>query len=155
MAVAVEIEKASHAFILGEQYQDFRTLVELCHGKHGSPRRLETYMNDFKEGFAFELYQWYIEQGATATAPSVRTFAEYRTSLAGRYKELLDQPPAFSPYLTAFLDRTDYAAIAWLQDLETKRFEHASSMLLRESVAKSELAERKVRSLARPWSSTC
>ena len=63
------------AFKLAEGYRDFRSLASLCHkGRIYPPeenphaKRIQAYIDTFKEEFAAELYQWYIEHG---TYPSI------------------------------------------------------------------------------------
>lgn len=59
----VEVDRAPYAFKLGEQYRDYRMLVELSHSRFAAPGQTQSYMQRFGEDFAFELYQWLIEQG--------------------------------------------------------------------------------------------
>jgi hypothetical protein len=58
------------AFDLAEQYQDFASLVNLCHRETVYPpsenphlERIQTYIEKFKEDFTTELLQWYIQRG--------------------------------------------------------------------------------------------
>ena len=60
----------SHAFVLAENYRDFRSLASLCHKGTTYPpennpnaHRIQSYVEKFKDEFTTELYQWYIEQG--------------------------------------------------------------------------------------------
>jgi hypothetical protein len=48
-------------------------------------------------------------------------------------KTLLTQDEVYAPLLLKFLDSTDNARIAWVQDIATKRYEHAAQSLLKES----------------------
>jgi hypothetical protein len=41
-------------------------------------------------------------------------------------KTLLTQDEVYAPLLLKFLDSTDNARIAWVQDIATKRYEHAA-----------------------------
>lgn len=61
---------ANHAFILAENYRDFRSLASLCHKSTTYPpdenpnaTRIQLYIEKFKDEFTTELYQWYIEHG--------------------------------------------------------------------------------------------
>ena len=61
---------ASHAFVLAENYRDFRSLASLCHKGTTYPpesnpnaHRIQLYIEKFKDEFTAELYRWYIEQG--------------------------------------------------------------------------------------------
>jgi nuclear pore complex protein Nup133 len=58
------------AFELAEKYQDFSSLVNLCHRETVYPpsenphhRRIQTYIEKFKEDFTSELFKWYIQHG--------------------------------------------------------------------------------------------
>lgn len=60
------VGKVSHAYELGERHRDFRALVELCNDpQHGSTSRLKYFMDKYADDFAFPLYQFYIEKGAS------------------------------------------------------------------------------------------
>ncbi len=60
----VGIGRSDRAFALAEQYEDFRTLVELCNeAQLRSPARLDSYLERYKQPFAFELYAYYLEHG--------------------------------------------------------------------------------------------
>ncbi len=56
-----EIDRADQAYELAEQFRDFPTLVYLCE-KSGDAGRTQAYIERFGNDFAFELYQWYIDQ---------------------------------------------------------------------------------------------
>ncbi|KAG0146483.1 hypothetical protein CROQUDRAFT_671107 [Cronartium quercuum f. sp. fusiforme G11] len=122
----VKINKQARAFGLAEEQRDFRTLVELCHDPTfpGSERRVPLYVERFKEEFAFQLYQWYVEQG--------------------RYLDLLTQDPAYAPLVTSFLDSTDYGKISWIHDIAIGRFDHATNVLVNEGLACRNLADQKL-----------
>ncbi len=58
------------AFELAEKYQDFASLVNLCHRETVYPpsenphyRRIQAYIEKFKEDFTNELFSWYIQHG--------------------------------------------------------------------------------------------
>jgi hypothetical protein len=59
-------------------------------------------------------------------------------------KTLLTQDEVYAPLLLKFLDSTDNARIAWVQDIATKRYEHAAQSLLKESEHEPKLAEKQV-----------
>jgi nuclear pore complex protein Nup133 len=61
---------ASRAFVLAENYRDFRSLASLCHKGTTYPpennpnaHRIQSYVEKFEDEFTTELYRWYIEQG--------------------------------------------------------------------------------------------
>jgi hypothetical protein len=65
---------ASHAFVLAENYHDFRSLASLCHKGTTYPpednpnaHQIQSYIEKFKDEFTTELYQWYIEHGQRTT----------------------------------------------------------------------------------------
>lgn len=58
------------AYSLAEHYQDFANLVALCHRETVFPpeenpnaERIQSYIQQFKEDFTTELFQWYIQHG--------------------------------------------------------------------------------------------
>lgn len=63
------------AFKLGEEYRDFRSLVDLCHATppiyppqenvHAS--RIQEFVDKYKEEFTNELYDWYMEHCMSLT----------------------------------------------------------------------------------------
>lgn len=66
---SVKYRFVDDAFKLAEEYQDYRSLADLC---HSSPPiypqasniysdRIEKYIEHYKEEFSDELYRWYIE----------------------------------------------------------------------------------------------
>lgn len=50
------------AYSLAEQFRDFPTLVYLCESSADGVR-VQGYIERFGNDFAFELYQWYIQNG--------------------------------------------------------------------------------------------
>lgn len=71
----VRIGAEDHAFKLAEEYGDYRALTELSYeipesqtgagrNKKDIDERVDRYIDTFKEAFAFELYQWWIEKGS-------------------------------------------------------------------------------------------
>lgn len=66
LASVVRINHADEAFNLAQHHSDFRALVELCnHPVVGSAAKTQYYIERFREDFAFELYQWFIEKGSS------------------------------------------------------------------------------------------
>ncbi|WAQ86497.1 hypothetical protein PtA15_7A223 [Puccinia triticina] len=122
----VKVKRQARAITLAEEQRDFRTLVELCHSLASSEteQRERNYILKYKEEFAFQLYQWYVEQG--------------------RYHELLSQDPVYAPLITSFLDRMDYGKFSWIHDLAIDRFDHASQVLLNEAESEKNLADQKI-----------
>ena len=61
----MKVKRQARAITLAEEQRDFRTLVELCHALAPSEaeHKERTYISKYKEEFAFQLYQWYVEQG--------------------------------------------------------------------------------------------
>jgi nuclear pore complex protein Nup133 len=58
------------AYGLAERYQDFDTLVALCHkdtvyppGENPHAARIQSYIQRFKDNFTTALFQWYIQHG--------------------------------------------------------------------------------------------
>ncbi|PLW07853.1 hypothetical protein PCANC_24721 [Puccinia coronata f. sp. avenae] len=122
----VKVKRQARAINLAEEQKDFRTLVELCHALTPSEteQRERNYISKYREEFAFQLYQWYVEQG--------------------RYHELLSQDPIYAPFITSFLDKMDYGKVSWIHDLAIDRFGHASQVLLKEAEAEKNLADQKI-----------
>ncbi|KAI7955694.1 hypothetical protein MJO29_007093, partial [Puccinia striiformis f. sp. tritici] len=87
-------------------------------------QREPTYITKYKEEFAFQLYQWYVEQG--------------------RYHKLLSQDLVSAPLITSFLDNMDYGKFLWIHDLAIDRFDHSSLVLLKEAESEKNLANQKV-----------
>lgn len=155
LLAAVRVDHSDQAYELAEHHRDFRALVELCnHPSVGSPARTQYYIEKFREDFAFELYQWYIDMGALACVV-IRALACPSLTLppcalgpprpAGKMKTLLTQDEVYAPLLLSFLDSTDNPRIAWVQDIATKRYDHAAQSLLKESEHEPKLAEKQVR----------
>lgn len=61
----VKIDQAAKAFELAEHHSDFETLVLLCNDPAAGSgiTRVQAYIEQYQERFAFPLYTWYIEQG--------------------------------------------------------------------------------------------
>ncbi|MBW0480464.1 hypothetical protein O181_020179 [Austropuccinia psidii MF-1] len=122
----VKVKRQAYAVSLAESQRDFRTLVELCHASATSQtdRKIQTYIERFGQDFAFQLYQWFVEQG--------------------RYHELLTQNSVFAPLVTSFLDSMDYGRFSWIHDLAIDRFSHAANTLVKEAINERELADQKL-----------
>lgn len=123
----VSIGRSDKAFSLAEQYSDFRTLVELSQEPQlRSDARLETYLDRYKEKFAFELYSWYIEDGQPRT--------------------LLTQKPEYNDLVLAYLSQPSASKdrLGWLHDLALKRFDVASSKLENLALGEKVLPQRKL-----------
>ncbi|CDZ97230.1 Nuclear pore complex, Nup133 component (sc Nup133) [Phaffia rhodozyma] len=121
----VKIDRSEQAFELAEHHRDFRALVELCNNPQiGSSARVQFYIEKFREDFAFELYQWYIEKG--------------------QVKTLLTQDEIYNELVTKFLDSTENSRIAWLHDLSIKRYDYASHSLLKESESEPKLVNKQL-----------
>ncbi|KAF9533020.1 hypothetical protein CPB83DRAFT_903494 [Crepidotus variabilis] len=105
------------AFTLAEQYQDFASLVSLCHRETVYPpednphlERIQGYIEKFKEDFTTELFQWYIQNG------------ELRT--------MFEQEPSTSKFLDSFFRERPHPSISWIHDLGKERFDFAATALL-------------------------
>lgn len=121
----VGVGRSDRAFGLAEQYKDFRTLVDLCNEPQlRSDARLDTYLDRYKEAFAFELYSWYIEQG--------------------KPRVLLEQKPEYSSLVLAYLSQPGRDRLGWLHDLSLRRFGIASNKLERLALQEEQLAQRKL-----------
>ncbi|PPR00501.1 hypothetical protein CVT24_005524 [Panaeolus cyanescens] len=110
------------AFSLAEQYQDFASLVALCHrdkvyppSSNPNAQRIESYIQRFKDDFTNELFQWYIQHG------EVRTMFD---------PELEAQRGV---YLDAFFKAHPNWAISWLNDLGKGRYEDAAMGLFKDA----------------------
>lgn len=100
----VQIGKIAEAYALAEKHRHFeyRTLVELVsHPTYGSPDKVRRYLDLYRDGFAFALYQYLVEKG------QVRALL----SQSDDYQELLDK----------FLDATDNPRQSLFADTITNR----------------------------------
>jgi nuclear pore complex protein Nup133 len=134
----VEYEQMDQAYGIAEQYQDFRTLVEICYGelmkldmsqkeatvsqrtedleqiqedREAINDRLEGYFERFGEQFAIELYEYLVEVGKLQNL--VNGFENWREK-----------------YLTPFL-RGDpkYAKLSWIHDVGLGDYDLAANTL--------------------------
>ncbi|BGP22727.1 hypothetical protein JCM10295v2_001618 [Rhodotorula toruloides] len=121
----VAIGKVAAAYKLGERHRDFDSLVHLSNDRaHGSPSRIRSYLDQYRQDFAFPLYRFYLDQGKLRT--------------------LLEPEEAHRPLLTAFLDSTDNNKLAWINDVAVDRFDHASLTLSMEAVDELSVATKKL-----------
>ncbi|KAJ8295400.1 Nucleoporin nup132 [Rhodotorula toruloides] len=121
----VAIGKVAAAYELGERHSDFGSLVHLSNDPtHGSPSRIRSYLDQYRQDFAFPLYRFYLDQGKLRT--------------------LLEPEEAHRPLLTAFLDSTDNNKLAWINDVAIDRFDHASLALSTEAVEEPSVATKKL-----------
>lgn len=69
--IVVKYDHTEAAFRLAEEYDDFRSLAELCHSspplypprENPNALRIQSYIEKYKEEFTTALYHWYIEHG--------------------------------------------------------------------------------------------
>nr|ODN90385.1 hypothetical protein L204_05990 [Cryptococcus depauperatus CBS 7855] len=129
----VSVDRISEAFELAEHHRDFPTLVVLCQNPVASKGKgnnyIQNYIEKFGEDFAFELYQWFIDQ-------------------AGRPYDLLTQDEVYSSLLTKFFEVHLYPELAWIHHIACKRYSSASNdlftVLCSHGDEKSDLELRKV-----------
>ncbi|KAF8163334.1 methyltransferase type 11 [Crassisporium funariophilum] len=114
------------AYALAEKYQDFATLVALCHKDTVYPpqdnphaERIQSYIQRFKEDFTTELCQWYIQHGEV--------------------RVMFDEEAHGGGYLDAFFREKPNIAISWIHDLGKERFGYAASALLQNAKSASNL----------------
>ncbi|KAI0797979.1 hypothetical protein C8Q75DRAFT_801881 [Abortiporus biennis] len=118
---------APQAFLLAENYRDFRNLTALCHketiyppSENPNADRINTYIQKFKEDFTTELYRWYIEHG------------EVRAMFAQEHGDYLDK----------FFSQNRYPSVSWINDLGKGRYFAASASLLSEADRAPELTTK-------------
>lgn len=136
------------AFELAENYRDFRSLASLCHKEkiyppeeNSNASRIQLYIDKFKEEFASELYQWYIEHGMYSLLISSGVFSDV-CFCAGELRTLyaLDQPE----HLDKFFAEHEYPNVSWIHDFERGRFGVAARSLLSEAQQAPELSSKHV-----------
>lgn len=122
----VAVGRSDRAFALAERHRDFRTLTELCLDPNAghSASHIQRYLRQYRQGFAFELYQYYVEHN--------------------RLKELLEQGSEWGDLLLEFLKATDNSSISWLHDLALQRYHDASQTLLQEATFEEVLRSKNV-----------
>ncbi|GAA94087.1 uncharacterized protein L969DRAFT_16305 [Mixia osmundae IAM 14324] len=113
------------AYALAERSKDYRSLVELStSAATGNQQRIKEYMSVYKDDFAFELYQYYIQQKL--------------------FRALLEQDASYSQSLSRFLSSTAHPKLAWLHHVSLGQYTQVSTTLYQESRRSSLLAEEKV-----------
>ncbi|TEB36359.1 hypothetical protein FA13DRAFT_1727949 [Coprinellus micaceus] len=116
------------AFALAERYSDFASLVALCHRDTIWPpernphfERIQVYIDNYKESFTDELYQWYIQHG------ELRIMFDQETEH--------DQ----SAFIDRFFAKKPNPGISWLHSVGKERYEEAAGALLEEAKRAREL----------------
>ncbi|TFK55057.1 hypothetical protein OE88DRAFT_1674600 [Heliocybe sulcata] len=111
------------AFHLAEYYHDLRSLASLCHKDKVYPpdenpylSKIQASLDHFREAFAMELFQWYVENG------------ELRTLFA--------QQERYGDYIDMYFAQHPNPTISWINDIGKGRYGAASESLL--EVAKGE-----------------
>ncbi|KAF9464745.1 hypothetical protein BDZ94DRAFT_1161306 [Collybia nuda] len=111
---------AGAAFTLAERYEDFGSLVALCHREVVYPPehnpnylRIQAYIERFKDAFTTELFQWYIQHG------------EVRC--------IFTEEDDHTVYLDKFFRESHNNTISWMHDLGKARYEAAATALLVEA----------------------
>ncbi|KAK4332908.1 Non-repetitive/WGA-negative nucleoporin C-terminal-domain containing protein [Rhodotorula toruloides] len=109
----------------GERHRDFDSLVHLSNDPtHGSPSRIRSYLDQYRQNFAFPLYRFYLDQGKLRT--------------------LLEPDEAHRSLLTAFLDSTDNNKLGWINDVAIDRFDHGSLALSTEAAEEPSAPTKKL-----------
>lgn len=121
----ISISRSDKAFSLAEQYHDFPTLVQLCTDPNLlSSARIDTYLERYKQDFAFELYSYYLEQD--------------------RPKVLLEQKSEHHNLVLEYLQQTTNERLGWLHDLALQRYSAASDKLEKLGLKEEVLGQRKL-----------
>ncbi|KAJ1597370.1 hypothetical protein NDA14_005910 [Ustilago hordei] len=121
----VSIGRSDQAFSLAEEYCDFRTLVELSTTANlYSAARLDSYLERYRESFAYELYNFYLE--------------------SDQPKLLLSQKAEYSSLVLSYLDQTQNLRLGWLHDLALEKYDDASGKLESLAVGEEMLGQRKL-----------
>ncbi|CAK9785321.1 unnamed protein product [Cutaneotrichosporon oleaginosum] len=118
-----QIGDLSAAYGLAEQFHDYKTLVYLCE-KSGDSGRSQVYIERFGNDFAFELYQWYIDQR--------------------QYYDLLAQDEVYGARLTAFFAERPHPELSWMHDIASKRYGAAAASLAVVDGQTAALAEKQL-----------
>jgi nuclear pore complex protein Nup133 len=129
-------------------YRDFRSLALLCHKETIYPpednphaKRIQSYIEKYKEEFASELYQWYIEHGMSSDAISRSLLLTHHPRLGEiRTMYAMDQPG----HLDKFFAEHQYPSVSWLHDIERGRYSLAANSLLSEAQNAPELSSKHV-----------
>ncbi|KAH8116942.1 Non-repetitive/WGA-negative nucleoporin C-terminal-domain-containing protein [Phellopilus nigrolimitatus] len=125
-------DMTKHAFQLAEDYRDFRSLADLCHStspiypleSNVHAELIRQYIDDYKEEFTDELYQWYIEHG------------ELRCMFA--------QSELYEAYIDTFFAKHPHPTISWVHDLGKGCWDSAALTLLAQAGQTPDLATRNV-----------
>ncbi|KAG2020222.1 methyltransferase type 11 [Coprinopsis cinerea AmutBmut pab1-1] len=114
------------AFSLAERYQDFASLVALCHRETVYPpennpnlERIKMYIQKYGDKFTDELYQWYIQHG------------ELRAMFSQEHEQ--------SAFIDKFFLKNPNPGISWLHDIGKENYGDASAALLEESTRANSL----------------
>ncbi|UZJ52508.1 hypothetical protein CBS101457_001828 [Exobasidium rhododendri] len=114
----VDIGRSDRSFYLAEKHRDFHVLTRLCsHSLKGSKQttQIRAYLEKYKKPFAFELYDFYLQEGNLA--------------------ELLEEHEEYHDLLSEFLSsKEEYNRIAWLHNLTLKQWAQASQRLQTEAI---------------------
>lgn len=69
LPLSVLIGKVPAAFQLAEKHRDFDSLVELANApNHGSASKVKLFLDKYGKEFAFPLYRFYLQHGASASS---------------------------------------------------------------------------------------
>lgn len=119
------------AFLLAERFNDFASLVALCHrdtiwppDRNPHYERIQKYIYQFGEPFTDELYQWYIQHG----------------ELRIMFEEEADQ----SAFIDRFFAKRPNPGISWLHSINKERYEEAAAALLEEAKRAKDLQAKHV-----------
>jgi nuclear pore complex protein Nup133 len=123
---AVTFGRSDKALDIAETYRDYKTLVELCLQPQGDKfpaptvhERLEYYLNQYGEDFAFTLYNFYIQH---RNPPTNLTNPEL-------YADLLQSFPHEKASLSKFLQSSKYEKLRWIHELSLGDYPSASHTL--------------------------
>ncbi|KDQ07351.1 hypothetical protein BOTBODRAFT_192479 [Botryobasidium botryosum FD-172 SS1] len=121
----VKYDSAEKAFQLAEEYRDFRILAELSNEfSESSGHRTARYIELYREDFAYELYQRYIEKG--------------------KLRILLEQDEKYNELLDGFFRNNSYPRIEWIHDIATSKYHEAGRVLLGEAQNEPKLASKHI-----------
>lgn len=129
---------------MAENHYDLPTLVWLCHDPvaGSGPARIQRYIEQFGAEFAFILYEWYIQEGASHSfiVSGAETFS-------GRLHALQSQDEVYGGLVTRFFETYGYPELAWMHQIACKRYADAGLALLAVDAQTEELSQRHVRIL--------
>lgn len=131
------------AFELAEKYQDFASLVNLCHRETVYPpsenphyHRIQAYIEKFKEDFTSELFQWYIQYGELCHVAYCRNLI-WRCS--AEIRTMFEQETSYAKNMDVFFRERPNSAISWIHDLGQGRYGSVSHALLKDADGASNL----------------